>query len=125
MEIETRQVDDILVVTLNGEIDGRNAPVIQEKLMPLAALESKVLLIMSGVAYMSSAGLRTLLMLYRQINNNNGCIALACLPEMIQDMMSMTGFLDFFVAYPTEEEALAALRGCDDNDGQLQNHATH
>ena len=71
---------------------------------------------MSGISYMSSAGLRTLLMLYRQIDRLSGCIALSNLQEMIQDMMSVTGFLDFFTAYASEAEAVTALQACDDHE---------
>lgn len=112
MDIQFKTIDDITVVTLNGEITGRNAPAVQEKLLPLVVAKCKLLLNMSGVTYMSSAGLRTLLMLYRQIDNQNGCVALSNLQEAIQDMMSVTGFLDFFTAYATEEEGINALRGC-------------
>ena len=71
--------------------------------------EGRVLLDMSGVNYISSAGLRALLMLYRQMAANDGQVALCGLTESIQDVMSVTGFLEFFAAYDTLEEGLAAL----------------
>jgi anti-sigma B factor antagonist len=113
MEIQIKTVDNVMVVNLTGEISGRNAPDVQEQLLPLARPGSRLLLNMSGVSYMSSAGLRTLLMLYRQINNQSGCVALSNLQEMIQEMMSVTGFLDFFTAFATEAEGIAALRECE------------
>lgn len=116
MEIQTKTIDDILVVNLTGEINGRNAPEVQAQLLPLAEPGCKLLLNMSGVSYMSSAGLRTLLMLYRQIDSQSGCIALCNLQEMIEDMMSITGFLDFFIAYNSEAEGLAALHECEKHE---------
>ncbi len=113
MDIQTKMIDDILVINLTGEINGRNAPDVQDQLLPLARPGSRLLLNMSGVSYMSSAGLRTLLMLYRQINNQSGCVFLSNLQEMIQEMMSVTGFLDFFTAFVTEAEGIAALRECE------------
>ena len=50
---------------------------------------------MSGVEYMSSAGLRMLLSMYRQISRQNGGIVLVGLAEEIKDTMSVTGFLNF------------------------------
>jgi anti-sigma B factor antagonist len=116
MDIQVKTIDDVTVVNLTGEINGRNAPDVQEHLLPLALPSCKLLLNMSGVSYMSSAGLRTLLMLYRQIDNQSGCIVLSNLQEMIQDMMSITGFLDFFTSYETEDQGIAYLRECDKHE---------
>ena len=109
MEIEFESVDGITVVTLFGELDSRTAPVVQDKLLELPGHETRVLLEMSGVNYISSAGLRALLMLYRRMANSDGRVALVGLTESIRDVMTVTGFLDFFAAYDTLDEGLAAL----------------
>ena len=109
MNIEFESVEGITVATLFGELDGRTAPLVQEQLLTLPQPHERVLLDMSGVSYISSAGLRALLMLYRQMAANDGQVALAGLTESIKDVMSVTGFLEFFAAYDTLEEGLAAL----------------
>ncbi len=109
MDIEFETVDGITVVTLFGELDGRTAPIVQDKLLDLPSPEARVLLEMSGVNYISSAGLRALLMLYRRMANSDGRVALVGLTESIRDVMTVTGFLDFFAAYDTLAEGLAAL----------------
>ncbi len=110
MEIEFETVDGIVVVTLFGELDSRTAPIVQDKLMDLPSPEARVLLEMSGVNYISSAGLRALLMLYRRMANSDGRVALVSLTESIRDVMTVTGFLDFFAAYDTLDEGVAALK---------------
>ena len=65
---------------------------------------------MSGVSYISSAGLRALLMLYRQMTANDGRVVLAGLTENIKDVMMVTGFLEFFDDYDTLQDGLAALQ---------------
>jgi anti-sigma B factor antagonist len=109
MEIEFETVDGVEVVTLFGELDSRTAPIVQDKLMDLPSPEARVLLEMSGVSYISSAGLRALLMLYRRMANSDGRVALVGLTESIRDVMTVTGFLDFFAAYDTLPEGVAAL----------------
>jgi len=109
MNIEFESVDGITVATLFGELDGRTAPVVQEQLAALPRPQGRVLLDMSGVNYISSAGLRALLMLYRQMAANDGQVALSGLNESIKDVMAVTGFLEFFAAYDSLEEGLAAL----------------
>ncbi len=109
MNIELEEMDGVTVATLFGELDGRTAPLVQEKLLALPEPNGKALLDMSGVTYISSAGLRALLMLYRQMAANDGRVALVGLAENIKDVMVVTGFLEFFDDYGTLQEGLAAL----------------
>lgn len=109
MNIEVTQLNEVAVARLSGELDGRTAPQVEAKLLPLVHTGSKILLQMENVTYMSSAGLRMLLLLYRQISAKEGQVVLVGLQEMLRDTMSITGFLDFFEDYPTLNEGLAAL----------------
>lgn len=116
MNIRLRQVNDITVVAIVGEVNRSTAPSIQDQLLPLTRPGCKILLDMSAVTYLSSAGLRLLLLLYRQIAANNGRVVLTGLSEMIRDTMAITGFLDFFVTYETLEEGLTALSQAGEGD---------
>ena len=109
MNIETHQAGDVTVVTLDGEINSSTADQVQDALLPLIAPGRKLLLDMSGVSYISSIGLRALLLLHRETANQHGRIVLTGLSEMIHDTMFITGFLEFFEAYETYEQGLAAL----------------
>ncbi len=78
--------------------------------MPLATEGSRILLDMGGVSFMSSAGLRLLLSMYRQVATQKGSIALTALSEDLKDTMSMTGFLSFFATHDTTEGGLQAMQ---------------
>jgi len=110
MDINVKTVDQVTVVEIVGDIDGKTAPQVQEQVSPLVQPESKILLDMSQVGYMSSAGLRLLLSTYRQVSSNNASIVLAGVNEEIQDTMSATGFLRFFTIHDTVEAGLAAYK---------------
>jgi anti-sigma B factor antagonist len=109
MEIELEEVDGTTIATLFGELDGRTAPTVQDKLLSLPKPNARLLLDMSGVTYISSAGLRSLLMLYRQMAAQEGRVALVGLAENIKDIMAVTGFLEFFDTYETTSDGVAAL----------------
>lgn len=111
MNIELEEMNGVMVATLYGELDGRTAPQVQEKLLALPAPDGRALLDMSGVSYISSAGLRALLMLYRQMAAKDGRVALVGLVENIRDVMVVTGFLEFFDDYATLQEGMAAMTG--------------
>jgi anti-sigma B factor antagonist len=109
MEINVKSSGQVTVVELAGDIDSNTAPQAQERILPLLQPAVKILLDMSGVEYMSSAGLRMLLSMYRQVSRQNGGIVLVGLAEGIKDTMSVTGFLNFFTIRDTVDDGLKAL----------------
>lgn len=109
MRISTRAVEDVTVVEIVGEIDGKIASEVQSQVLPLIQPDAKILLDMSQVGYMSSAGLRMLLVTYRQVTSNNARIVLVGLSEDIEDTMSATGFLSYFTTCESVNAGLAAL----------------
>ena len=110
MEIEPRNVDGAVVVTIQGELDGKTAPGAQQQIAPLIPDAGQVVLDMTGVGFMSSAGLRMMLLLYRHALGKDSRIALVGLSEEIRDTMSATGFLDFFVVADSVPAGLELLK---------------
>jgi anti-sigma B factor antagonist len=109
-QIDLREESGVTIAVIAGDIDGQSAPQVQERLLPVFETSSTIILDMAGVAFLSSAGLRMLLLLYRQATARSGKVILAGLAEQIVDTMSITGFLGFFTVYPTVADALKALR---------------
>lgn len=109
MKIATKAEGDHIVATVTGEIDGKTAPQVQSEL--LAALQggNRLVVDMTGVSYLSSAGLRMLLLLYRQVSAKNGKIVLLGVSEEIRDTMAMTGFINFFPLADSQGEVASAL----------------
>jgi anti-sigma B factor antagonist len=109
MEISTQNIGHVTVVEVSGDIHSNSAPIAQEKILPLATPGSKLLLDMTGVKYMSSAGLRVLLSVYRQATRQDGSVVLVGLAEEIKDTMSITGFINFFTIHDNVDEGVKAL----------------
>lgn len=105
------QLSQATVIEMAGDVDANTATLVQQQVLPLALPGSKIILDMTKVPYMSSAGLRMLLSLYRQISTNDGRIVLVGLSEEIRDTMHITGFLDFFTSCETLDSGLKALKG--------------
>ncbi|MDJ1182998.1 STAS domain-containing protein [Roseofilum casamattae] len=111
MDININVEDKVTIVTITGDIDGNTAPQMQEQILPEIGSRAKVLLDMTEVAYLSSAGLRSLLVLSRKaseytINEQEVQLILVGLSEEIRDTMEITGFLNLFSICSTREEAL-------------------
>jgi anti-sigma B factor antagonist len=109
MDIHINKLEEINLVELDGEIDANTAPAVQEKVLPLAVPEAKILIDMTKVPFMSSAGLRALLSVYREASKNEAKLVLVGLTEEIKDTMEITGFLEFFNISDTQELGLKAF----------------
>jgi anti-sigma B factor antagonist len=113
MEILSKQVLDVMVVEFNGELTAQTAGPTQEGVLrlaePLPQPGAKLILDMTRVSFMSSAGLRLLLIVYRAFSSRGGKILLVGLSEDLQSTMSLTGFLDLFRHEATLEAGLSQL----------------
>lgn len=109
MEIKIRQDGEVAVAVVSGEIDSKTAGAAQAELLPLIEKSGKTVLDLKQVTFMSSAGLRMLLLLYRQATARDGRVALVGLSDEVRDTMSMTGFLKFFLVADTVEAGKSAL----------------
>ena len=110
MNVATRAYDEkINILDVSGAIDGSSAPKLRESI--LEACESGQLLIlnMARVDFMSSAGLRVMLLLHRQLQQNDGRVVLVGLLEPIYDAMEATGFLKYFETAPDIETGVQLL----------------
>ena len=109
MKISSSTQNDVVLVTLEGDVDGKTASQVQQEVLPLIPENGKMLVDLTQVPYMSSAGLRTLLLIYRQAQGKGSKIALSGLSEDISDTMEATGFLDYFVVAHDVASGLEAL----------------
>lgn len=109
MALEIKTVDGLKVLAITGgAVDSQTAPELLAGITREAGDSKYVVLDMSQVDFMSSAGLRMLLVLYRQTVARRGRITLVGVTEDIREVMSHTGFLAFFTLVDTVEQAKPA-----------------
>lgn len=109
MDVKVRQEDGVDIVELVGSLDGKTAPEVRDQLQPVLSTAEKLILDLSGVDYLSSAGLRLLLLAYREITSRKGKVALLGVSKDIRTVMSHTGFLGFFTLADSREQAANAV----------------
>src|SRR5436190_16561467 len=110
MEISKKTVQNVTIVELSGEITANTAPEAQAQILPLAQSGARLVLDITKVPFMSSAGLRMLLVIYRTITDKGGKVALVGLAEELKNTMSITGFLGFFSHFDKLDEGIAAVQ---------------
>jgi anti-sigma B factor antagonist len=96
MNINVEIAGGVTVIALSGALDSASAPKLQETVLPLIEPDCRIMIDMSGVDYLSSAGLRSLLTMYRRIAESDGRVVLVGLADRVKDVMDITGFLHFF-----------------------------
>jgi len=109
MEVSLKKSGDISIVEISGSIDSKTAPDLQQNILDIVADTSKIILDLTKVSFVSSAGLRVLLMVYRQLKAKDGKVVLVGVSDEIKDVMFMTGFITFFAIEETVDEAIAKI----------------
>lgn len=77
---------------LEGRLDTISSPAAQESLLQIAGEYETIELNFSELSYISSAGLRVLLMLQKQVNRTGGQLCLTNVKPAIMEVFEMTGF---------------------------------
>jgi len=98
MELTTEQLKRCDLVKVAGRIDSQAAPQLAEALNTInEAGRFKIVFDMSGVNFMSSAGLRVLIDVQKTCKRwNRGQLILASVPERIYETLDLTGFVPLF-----------------------------
>lgn len=118
MNINFDNQQGVQVVEFDGDFDGSASEYalntvmnrLNEEFAKVAPDEHMVVLNMDKCRFISSAGLRTLLLLAKEFNRLEARAAMCCVDEDVKDVMEMTGFQDLFRTFDTLKEALAFVR---------------
>ena len=110
MEINVVTQDGVTIIYINGKLDGNTAPIAQEKIMPYVIGGCRLVIALCKCDFVSSAGLRLLLMIAKELSSQKGRWGVACASSDIRDVMEMTGFSNFLTNYPTVADAVKALQ---------------
>lgn len=98
------------IVDLSGRIDNVTSADVEGKIdSALQAMPSSLILDFSGVTFVSSIGLRVLLMAAKRCRKQNTSLALHSVSPQIASLFGLSGLNAFFPIYPTREAAVAAL----------------
>jgi anti-sigma B factor antagonist len=107
MEINEQNTDQCTVISISGRLDTTNYSQLEAKLMGLIDQHrDRILVECSNMDYISSSGLRILLMALKRITQVKGKFVLCGLQENIQEIFEISGFTSIFEIHRTVEEAL-------------------
>jgi len=112
VEIGERRQGGIVILSPVGRIDNDTSAAFQSKLLAtVAAGGGDVLVDLAKVEYLSSAGLRALMMGAKQTKASNGRLAVAELKPVVKEIFAISRFSYVVEVFGTLAEALQALSG--------------
>lgn len=115
MKIETRRVDDVLVVDLSGRLDSHTAGEAGDRIVNIAQGQDKrVLLNVENIEYMSSAGLRVILRGAKTLQVNSGELKICNARGIVRKALEASGFDSLLKIYDSEKEAISSFLGPSD-----------
>ena len=111
LRLSTRTVDGVVVVDCGGRIVfGDEAALLRDTVKKLLTENNRIVLNLSGVNYIDSGGLGTLVALYTSAHNAGGSIKLANLTKRVGDLLQVTKLVTVFEVYGSEEQAVQSFR---------------
>lgn len=111
MEIERESEGGAELARPLGRVDSASARTLEEALLPLFDLATPVIVDFSRIAYISSAGLRVLLLAARRSKATGAPLALCGMSEPVMEVFTISGFAKLFAIHPDAAAARAALAG--------------
>jgi stage II sporulation protein AA (anti-sigma F factor antagonist) len=112
MEITEERLDGgIAVVGLAGRLDTGSVESTEKRLLELIDAETRSLVLdLAGLTYISSAGLRVLLVIARKLKSQKGGVVLCAVQRYVKEVFDISGFSTIFPFCDTREQALASVQ---------------
>lgn len=107
----TRKTQDVIdVVCMSGRLDTNTAIEADAALKQMIASgKHQIVLNFKNLEYISSSGLRILIVSMREVKKKQGDLKLACLKPQVKEILHIAGFDRLFSLYETEEEAVKSF----------------
>lgn len=105
--ITEEKIDAVVVVNLEGRLDSIGAPEIESHCKNLIKEGNESLLIdMAEINYISSAGLRSLLLIAKAIKACSGTVVFCNLVPMVREVLKISGFEKILTIVADRTEAM-------------------
>ena len=113
MELTCREIGEVRILAVQGRLDHVWTPDFQAALAPYLkncdAQGHPLVLDFAGVDYVSSIGLRALMLAAKQVNAQNGHLAIAALTTVVAEVFTISRFNLVFRVFDTTDAAVAVF----------------
>ena len=108
MEITEERRENILILRVIGRLDASTSKTMEERLLSIIdSGEGRLVIELSQLDYISSAGLRVFLLAAKRMGNTNGRMILCSLKNAVKQVFDIAGFSSFLNLAASTEEAIS------------------
>ncbi len=112
MEMTQENRGQVIIIGLRGRLDAVACSGVEKELLAQAAQDqARIAFDLSGMSYISSAGLRLLVGVAKQVEMRSGKLALATLNHDVYNIFKIAGVIPLFSVYETVDEAASHCAG--------------
>ena len=110
MEINVSEMKRVRLFEVIGRVDSSNATELGQELdKTVDDGNSNLVLDLSGVEYMSSAGLREMVRVLKRVKRSGGDLRIANPSDRVKEVLELAGLDTIFEIYPTQVEAVGSF----------------
>jgi anti-anti-sigma factor len=100
----------VTIIRLEGNLDTQTSTEAQEELERIVDDGARKLLIdFADLAYISSAGLRVLLVTAKKLGTDQGEMRMCNMNDVVREVFEVSGFSTIFKVFPTDSEAMSGF----------------
>ena len=110
MEVIEERQGKTIVVAAKGRLDSNTSKDFEARLLGLAANpEASLVIDLGNVDYVSSAGLRVLLMALKKVKAGKGKLALCAVQSHVREVFDISGLSTVFSIHPERQAAIQSV----------------
>ena len=110
MPLSIESTDNAHIIALQGQINSANAATVETEVLAVLQKGAKnVLLNMTELSYISSAGLRVVLVLAKRLKQAGGKLVIYRMQPHVREVFDISGFLAILNVTATRNEAVEQL----------------
>lgn len=110
MNVTVSEMRRVTLIEVNGRVDSTNAGKLGEALNEqIDAGRNQIVLDLSSVEYISSAGLREMVAAAKRVRNSNGDLRIASPSPRVKEVLDLAGLNMVFQVFTTQVEAVGSF----------------
>lgn len=107
LHIDLEEIDQKIILRLDGRLDAATAPILERKINTLMDEKHyRIYLDFLRLDYLSSAGLRLLLSVSKNLKTKKGALVLFSIGDEVMEIIKLAGFEKILLIFETEQDAL-------------------
>ena len=109
INVDVKKQDDLAIISVEGDIDLYSSPQVRKEIIELTNAKTKGIIVnLSGVTYMDSSGVATLVEGLQLVKDYKGILLMCDVKGVVHDVFELSRLDKVFNIYQTEEDAVKA-----------------